>query len=279
MEGAWGRFRQHRGALVALALFVLLCLLALFAGVLIPSDPAEQFRDLLLQPPSWQWSNHPLGTDELGRDVLARLVHGGRLTLGIASLAVLAAAVPGSICGLVAAFFPRVAGTTILRIADVLLSLPSVLLAIAIVAVLGPGLVNTIVAVAVSSLPGYTRLMRASAQSEMSKPYFTATRAIGAGRLRQMFVSVMPNALGPVIVNATLDFSNAILTVAGLGFLGLGAQPPAPEWGTMLAVARDFIGRADWLVAWPGAAILVAVICVNVIGDAMGEALDPRRRR
>ncbi|CAN5233278.1 ABC transporter permease subunit [soil metagenome] len=278
MEGAWTRFKQRRGALVALALLLLMVLCAVFAGVLSPADPTLQFREQLMQAPSWHWSQFPLGTDELGRDVLSRMLHGTRLTLGIASLAVVAAAIPGVIAGLIAAFHPNGIGVAILRLADVLLALPTVLLAIAIVATLGPGVVNTIIAVAVGSFPSYVRLMRASALSEISKPYFTATRAIGASRLRQMFVSVLPNCLGPVIVNATLDFSNAILVTAGLGFLGLGAQPPAPEWGTMLANARDFLGRADWLVVTPGIAILVAVVCVNVVGDALGEAVDPRRR-
>ncbi|CAN5193548.1 ABC transporter permease subunit [soil metagenome] len=278
MQGAWSRFKRRRGALVALALLALMVACAIFAGVLSPADPTEQFREQLMQAPSWHWSQFPLGTDELGRDVLSRLLHGTRLTLGIASLAVLAAAIPGVIAGLISAFYPNGLGLAILRVADILLALPTVLLAIAIVATLGPGVINTIIAVAVGSFPSYVRLMRASALSEISKPYFTATRAIGASRLRQMFVSVLPNCLGPVIVNATLDFSNAILVTAGLGFLGLGAQPPAPEWGTMLANARDFLGRADWLVVTPGIAILVAVVCVNIVGDALGEAVDPRRK-
>jgi dipeptide transport system permease protein len=179
--------------------------------------------------------------------------------------------------GLVAASHPRYLGFFILRLADVLLALPSVLLAIAVVAVLGSGLVNTVLAVAVSSLPGYVRLVRASALGEMARTYVLSARAVGAGPLRLMLRTVLPNCLGPVVVAATLDFSSAILTVAGLGFLGLGAQPPAPEWGTMLAGARDFIGRAHWVVLAPGAAIMTAVLCVNVVGDALRDALDPRR--
>jgi dipeptide transport system permease protein len=211
--------------------------------------------------------------------LLSRLLHGARLTLGIAACAVAAAVVPGVMLGLLAAFHPRGVGSVILRSADVLLTLPTVLLAIAVVAVLGPGLLNTVIAIAIAALPGYVRLVRASALGEMGKTYVLAARALGAGKARLMLRTVLPNCLGPVIVNATLDFSGAILTAAGLGFLGLGAQPPAPEWGTMLAGARDFIGRASWVVVWPGLAILATVLCVNVVGDALGDALDPKRAR
>jgi dipeptide transport system permease protein len=278
MPQVWPRFVQRRGAVLALFALGLLVLVALSAGVLAPHDPTEQFRDSMLQPPSWGQGRHVLGTDELGRDVLSRLLYGARLTLGIAGGAVLLAAVPGVVLGLFAAFYSRYLGVLVLRAADVLLALPSVLLAIAVVAVLGPGLLNTVLAVAVSSLPGYLRLARASALGELARPYVLSARAVGAGTLRLMFGIVLPNCLGPVVVAATLDFSTAILTVAGLGFLGLGAQPPAPEWGTMLASARDSIGRAHWVVLAPGSAILLAVLCVNVVGDGLRDALDPRRR-
>ena len=278
MQHAWPRFTRDRGVVVALACLALLVLCALGADLLSSYDPTEQFRDAMLQPPSWALGGHRLGTDELGRDVLSRLLHGARLTLGIAASSVLLAAVPGVLLGLLAAFHPRPLGFIILRLSDVLLALPSVLLAIVVVAVLGPGLFNTVLAVAVSSLPGYVRLVRASALGELSRPYVLSTRALGAGPLRLMFRTVLPNCMGPVVVAATLDFSSAILTAAGLGFLGLGAQPPAPEWGTMLAGARDFIGRAHWIVLAPGGAILAAVLSVNVVGDALRDALDPRRR-
>jgi dipeptide transport system permease protein len=272
----WPRFARHRGAVGALGTLALLLLCALFADALAPHGPAEQFRDALLAPPSTEPGGYLLGTDELGRDVLSRLLHGARVTLGIAGLAVLLAALPGVALGLTAAFYPRAIGTVILRLADMLLALPGVLTAIAVVAVLGPGFLNTVLAVAVSALPGYVRLVRASALGEMAKTYVLAARAVGASKRRLMFVTVLPNCLGPLIVTATLDFSGAILTAAGLGFLGLGAQPPAPEWGTMLATARDFIGRAHWVVLAPGLAILLAVLCVNLVGDALRDALDPR---
>jgi dipeptide transport system permease protein len=277
MRQAWSRFKRHSGGLFALAVLSLLVMVALGASLLAPHNPSEPFRDAMLQPPSATAGGHWLGTDELGRDVLSRLLHGARLTLGIAAGAVLLAAVPGVVLGLLAAFYPRVLGVIVLRAADVFLALPSVLLAIAIVAVLGPGLANTVLAVAVSSLPAYARLVRASALGEMARPYVLATRAVGAGPLHLMFRTLLPNCLGPVVVAATLDFSSAILTTAGLGFLGLGAQPPAPEWGTMLAGARDMLGRADWVVMAPGGAILLSVLCVNVVGDALRDTLDPKR--
>lgn len=277
MHDVWQRLLSRRGPAVALAGLTLLAVCAVGAGLLAPHDPAAQFRDALLQAPGGLAGAFPLGTDELGRDMLSRLLHGARLTLGIAVFAVALAVVPGVLLGLVAAFYPKGVGILVLRVADMLLTLPTVLLAIAIVAVLGPGLLNTVIAIAVAALPGYVRLVRASALGEMRKTYVLATRALGAGTPRLMVHTVLPNCLGPVIVNATLDFSSAILTVAGLGFLGLGAQPPAPEWGTMLAGARDFVGRANWVVAWPGLAILVTVLCVNVVGDALNDVLDPRR--
>jgi dipeptide transport system permease protein len=276
MRQAWSRFTSHRGAVVALAVLCLLTLAGVWAPLLSPFDPTEPFRDAMLQPPSTVAGGHLLGTDELGRDLLSRLLHGARLTLGIAAGAVMLAAVPGVVLGLLAAFHPRVLGVLVLRVADVLLALPSVLLAIAIVAVLGPGVLNTVLAVAVSSLPAYARLARATALGEMGRPYVLAARAIGAGTARLMFSTVLPNCLGPLVVAATLDFSSAILTTAGLGFLGLGAQPPAPEWGTMLAGARDMLGRAHWVVMAPGGAILVTVLCVNIVGDALRDTLDPR---
>ena len=277
MTGLGQRLLQRRGTRLALAVLLLLVLGAAGAGLLSPHAPAEQFRDALLHAPDGPGGPFPLGTDGLGRDLFARLLHGARLTLGLALAAVLAAMLPGITLGLLAAQAPRGVGELVLRISDVLLALPGVLLAIAVVAVLGPGLLNTVLAVALSSLPGYVRLARATALGELARPYAMAARAVGAGPARLMARHVLPNCLGPLIVNATLDFSGALLTVTGLGFLGLGAQPPAPEWGTMLADARDVIGRADWVIAWPGLAILVTVLCVNVVGDALADTLDPRR--
>jgi len=275
-QGAGQRRRRRSPNMAVVTLLVLMVLCALGAATLSPHDPVEQFRDAMLQPPSWDAGGYWLGTDELGRDVLSRLLHGARLTLGIAAGAVFLAAVPGVALGLLAAFYPRHLGFFLLRVADVLLALPGVLLAIAVVAVLGPGLFNTVLAVALSSLPGYVRLARAGALGELARPYVMSARAVGAGPLRLMFRTVLPNCLGPVVVAATLDFSGAILTAAGLGFLGLGAQPPTPEWGAMIANGRQFVLDQWWVAAAPGAAICIVSLAFNLLGDGLRDALDPK---
>jgi dipeptide transport system permease protein len=278
-RAVWQGFAGNRAAVVGLVYvaFVLFCALA--APWLAPYDPIEQYRDALLTPPAWNTGGSArfwLGTDDIGRDLLSRLLFGARLSLLIGAVAVTLSAIPGVALGLVAAFFPRAIGTFILRLMDVMLALPSLLLAIAVVAVLGPGLGNTMLAIALVSLPGYVRLVRASALEELAKDYVIASRLAGAGKLRLMFDTVLPNCMAPVIVTATMGFSDAILTAAALGFLGLGAQPPTPEWGTMLASARDYIERANWVVTLPGLAILTTVLAINLVGDGLRDALDPR---
>ena len=277
----WRHFAASRGALAGLAVFALVVLAAVFAGVLASHDPIVQYRDDLLAPPAWSaggtW-RFPLGTDALGRDLLSRLLFGARLSLATGAVAVTLSVLPGVALGLAAAFFPRV-GVVVLRLMDVLYAVPSLLLAIAVVAVLGPGLLNATAAIAIVSIPGYVRLVRVAALGEIVKDYVVASRLAGAGTARLMFDTVLPNCLAPVIVTATLGFSDAILTAAGLGFLGLGAQPPMPEWGTMLASARDFIERANWVVTFPGLAILVTVLAVNLVGDGLRDALDPKLKK
>ena len=182
----------------------------------------------------------------------------------------------GYATGLVAGFFPRLLGPSIMRLMDIMLALPSLLLAVAIVAILGPGLINTVIAIAIVSLPSYVRLTRASVMGELNRDYVTASRLAGAGLLRLMFVTVLPNCMAPLIVQATLSFSSAILDAAALGFLGLGVQPPTPEWGTMLASARDYIERAWWVVSLPGLTILLSVLAINLMGDGLRDALDPK---
>jgi dipeptide transport system permease protein len=278
----WRHFAANKGAVVGLVFVLAVLACALFAGVLAPHSPIEQFREALLVPPAWHaegsW-RFPLGTDDIGRDILSRLLHGARLSLTIGAVAVLLSALPGVVLGLVAAFYPHAVGTFILRVMDVMLALPSLLLAIAVVAVLGPGLWNTMLAIALVAIPGYVRLVRASAMTELQKDYVVASRLAGASTLRLMFDTVLPNCMAPVIVTATLGFSDAILTAAALGFLGLGAQPPTPEWGSMLASARDYIERANWVVTLPGLAILTTVLAINLMGDGLRDALDPRLKR
>ena len=277
----WRSFATNKGAVAGLFVFVFVILCALFANLLAPHDAIEQYRDALLTPPMWAEggsSKFILGTDDIGRDVLSRLLFGARLSLLIGFVAVLLSMLPGMALGLTAAFFPRV-GVAILRLMDVMLALPSLLLAIAVVAVLGPGLLNTMLAIAIVAVPSYVRLVRASSMSELTKDYVVASRLAGAGTFRLMFNTVLPNCMAPVIVTATLGFSDAILTAAALGFLGLGAQPPTPEWGTMLASARDYIERANWVVTLPGLAILITVLSINLMGDGLRDALDPRMKK
>jgi dipeptide transport system permease protein len=278
----WQSFRANRGALIALIYFACLVVAAVLAAVLAPHSPIEQYRDALLTPPAWleggNW-RFVLGTDELGRDILSRLMHGAQLSLMIGLVSVLLSLLPGIVLGLIAAFYPGKIGDAIMRLMDIMLALPSLLLAVAIVAVLGPGLTNTMLAIAIVSLPSYVRLARASAMTELNKDYVIASRLAGASQLRLMFNTVLPNCMAPLIVQATLGFSAAILDAAALGFLGLGAQPPLPEWGTMLAAARDYIESAWWVVTMPGLTILITVVALNLMGDGLRDALDPKLKK
>ena len=275
----WQAFARNNGALGGLAFMTLIVACALFAPWIAPHDPSEQYREFLLTPPVWLEGGHwqfLFGTDELGRDLLSRLIYGARLSLLIGLTSVLISLLPGVLLGLLAGFFPRLLGPSIMRLMDVMLALPSLLLAVAIVAILGPGLINTVIAIAVVSLPSYVRLTRASVMSELNRDYVTAARLAGAGLWRLMFITVLPNCMAPLIVQATLSFSSAILDAAALGFLGLGVQPPTPEWGTMLASARDYIERAWWVVSLPGLTILFSVLAINLMGDGLRDALDPK---
>ncbi len=275
-------FASNRGALLAFFVFAAVVLGAVFAPWLAPHDPVQQFRDHLLTPPVWHaggLAQFPLGTDELGRCLLSRLLFGARISLWIGLAAVLLALVPGVVLGLLAAFFTRWLSPVIMRVMDILLALPGLLLAICVITILGPGLVNTVIAIAVGALPGYVRLVRGSALAELAKDYVTASRVAGAGTARLMFDTVLPNCLAPLIVNATLSFSSAILETAALGFLGLGVQAPTPEWGSMLSAARDYIERAPWVVTMPGLTILVTVLAINLMGDGLRDALDPKLRQ
>jgi dipeptide transport system permease protein len=222
---------------------------------------------------------HLLGTDAVGRDLLSRIIHGGRWSLFIGLIVILISMTGGIVLGLVAAFSKGVVDTLIMRVLDILLAIPSLLLALVVVAILGPGLFNAMFAVALVYMPHYARLVRGSAMSELQKDYVTASRVAGASTLRMMFVTVLPNCAPPLIVQATLGFSTAVLDMAALGFLGMGAQPPTPEWGTMLADAREFILRAWWVVTFPGLAILISVLAVNLMGDGLRDVLDPKLKR
>jgi dipeptide transport system permease protein len=278
----WISFRANRGAVIGMSVVIVLLLLALFAPWIAPHPPHETNSAAFLKPPFWQEggsAQYLLGTDAIGRDILSRLIWGARLSLSIGLGVVAISVAAGIALGLIAGFARGVVEIAIMRLMDIVLTLPSLLLAIVIVAILGPGLVNAMLAVAVVLLPHYVRITRASVVSEVSKDYVTAARVSGAGTLRLMFIEVLPNCAAPLIVQASLGISTAILDAAALGFLGLGAQPPSPEWGTMLADAREFVLRAWWVVTFPGLLILIAVLAFNLMGDGLRDALDPKLKR
>ncbi|MFV0360266.1 ABC transporter permease subunit [Tropicimonas sp.] len=278
----WFYFRENRGAVFGLWVFLVFLFIAVFAPLIVPHDPTQQFRQHLLQPPAWQeggsWS-YALGTDALGRDLLSRLLMGARYSFFVGIVVVVVAATGGITVGLLAGFSPKWLDTLIMRVMDVILAFPSLLLALVLVAILGPSLLNAMIAIAIVLQPHYVRLTRAAVMSERHKDYVTSARVAGSGLLRLMFVTVLPNCLAPIIVQAALSFSTAILDAAALGFLGMGAQPPTPEWGTMLAEAREFILRAWWVVTFPGLAILITVLAINLMGDGLRDALDPKLKR
>ncbi len=278
----WSSYSRSRGALIGLALVLVLLVLAIGADFIAPHPPNEQYRDFTLTPPAWQdggTTRFLLGTDPVGRDMLSRLIHGTRLSLVIGLISVVLSLSLGVLLGLLAGYVRGLTETVIMRFMDVMLALPSLLLAIAVVAILGPGLANAMYAIAIVLLPHYVRLTRAAVIGEANKEYVQSSRIAGAGPLRIMFNTILPNCMAPLIVQATLGFSTAILDAAALGFLGLGAQPPTPEWGSMLASALEFIQRAPWVVTFPGLAILVTVLAFNLMGDGLRDALDPRLKQ
>lgn len=278
----WTYFSANRGAVAGLIVIALVLFCALFAPLIAPHDPNLTNNAVFLKPPFWQEGgslSYPLGTDAIGRDILSRLLYGARLSLVIGIAVVALAIVVGIVLGLVAGFFKGIADIAIMRLMDILMTMPSLLLAIVIVAILGPGLMNAMLAVAIVVLPHYVRITRAAVIAESSKDYVVAAQVSGAQTPRLMFSEILPNCAAPLIVQATLGVSTAILDAAALGFLGLGAQPPTPEWGTMLADAREFVLRAWWVVTFPGLAILITVLAFNLLGDGLRDALDPKLKR
>ncbi len=286
LRAFWHAFGENRGALGGLAVLLLIVLLAITADWIAPYSPTEQFRDAVRAAPVWAEggsARFTLGTDSLGRDMATRLIHGARISLFIGLAVMGVSFVIGVALGLACVAFKGPIGNAvdvaITRAMDLIMAVPSLVLAILVVAVLGPSLANTIVAVTIVYLPRYVRLVRASALAELGKDYVTAARVAGVGPLRLIVATVLPNCLSPLIVQAALGVSDAILEAAALGFLGLGAQPPIAEWGTMLADAREFIRSDPWLVTLPGLAILVTVVSINLAGDGLRDALDPKMRR
>jgi len=267
------RFFRNRMAVLGLVLVVVLVLLALLAPYIADAPPARQnLRGRLLPPSAENW----FGTDEFGRSVFSRVVYGARVSLLTGTIPVLVAGTIGTLLGLLAGFYRGWLDSVLMRIMDVLLAFPSILLALAIVGTLGPGLRNAVIAVAIVSIPEYARIVRSVVLGAREEEFVQAASALGARDLRKMFRHILPTALGPLSVQASLGVGYAILSLAGLSFLGLGIQPPAADWGEMLNRGRNFLPDSNWLLVFPGLAISVTVLAFNLLGDGLRDALDPR---
>ncbi len=276
---SWQMFSHNNGAMLGATTLVITILMAIIGPWIAPFDPAQQFSNRSFQPPLWnQGGNfaHFLGTDDLGRDLFSRLLHGARLSLMLSGFIVLVAAGIGVLLGAIAAFLPPFVRNILMRFMDLLLSLPSLLLAIAVVAVIGPGLNNAVYAVILVLIPQFVKLTQSSISQELSKDYAMAARLDGARPIRLLFKHIGPNIVPAIIIQLTFSFSTALLDIAALGFLGLGAQPPIAEWGTMLAESRAYIQYAPWTMALPGLAIFLTILSINLVGDGLRDALDPQ---
>ena len=281
-RAAWTIFRQNKGAMIGAVILIFILILAIIGPWISPYDPARQFTNKILIPPIWSPAgdfNFFLGTDDLGRDILSRLLHGARLSLQLTFTVVLIAALSGILIGAGAAFLNQTLRSLLMRIMDLLLSFPSLLLAIAIVAIIGPGLPNAIYAVVMVLIPQFVRITQSSISDELNNDYVMAARLDGASSLRLLSHHVWPNITPALTVQLTFSFSTALLDIAALGFLGLGAQPPMAEWGTMLSESRAFIQFAPWTMTLPGLAIFLTVLSINLVGDGIRDALDPRLNR
>ena len=272
------RLKRNKMAVLGLIILIILVLLAVFADVIANYDNVVIKQNLAhrLQGPS---AAHWLGTDEFGRDIFARLVHGTRVSLQVGIVAVGISIVIGGILGAVAGYYGGKLDNTIMRIMDIFLAVPSILLAIAIVSALGPSIINLMLAISISSVPSYARIVRASVLSIRDQEFIEAAKAIGASNTRIIFRHIIPNSLAPVIVQATLGVASAILSTAGLSFIGLGIQPPAPEWGSMLSGGRQYLRYAWWVTTFPGVAIMITILSLNLLGDGLRDALDPRLKQ
>src|SRR5690606_33742959 len=265
----------NRGARLGLVLVVVLLVAAIFAPWIVPYGPDQMGAGMSLTPPS---ADHWFGTDEFGRDMFSRVVYGARLTIQVGVIAVGISLTVGTLMGLVAGYAGGWTERILSRLVAVVVSFTDTLIALAAVAVLGPSLTNAMIAVGIAAIPFYARIAYAVTLVERNKAYFDAAYVAGAGHLRLIFVHLLPNIVPPLIVVATLGVSSAVLAAAGLSFLGLGAQPPSPEWGAMLSAGRDYFTQASWIMIYPGLAIMITVLAFNLLGDGIREALDPRQK-
>lgn len=269
----WKRLKKNKLALIGLGIIIVLFLIAIFADVIAPYDYAKQDLKNILKFPN---KAHPFGTDEFGRDILSRVIYGSRISLIVGFIAVSISVILGGFLGAIAGYYGGKLDNMIMRFMDILFAIPGILLAISIVAALGPGLKNLMIAVGVSSTPGYARIVRASVLSIKDQEFVEAAKAAGSSNTRIIFRHIIPNCLAPIIVQATLGVALAILTAAGLSFIGLGIQPPTPEWGSMLSGGRGYIRDNWYMTMFPGLAIVVTIFALNVLGDGLRDALDPK---
>ncbi len=271
----WSQLRRNKLAMVGLGIVVVLILMAIFANLIAPFDPLRggDLRTERLLPPSWA---HLMGTDDQARDIFSRIVHGSRLTLMVVAMVAIIATPIGLAVGTTAGYFGGWVDTVLMRITDIFLAFPRLILALAFVAALGPGIENAIIAIAITSWPPYARLARAETMTIRDTDYIAAIRLQGAGSPRIIWGHVVPLCMSSVIVRVTLDMAGIILTAAGLGFLGLGAQPPQPEWGAMIASGRRFLIDFWWVATMPGIAIFVVSLGFNLLGDGLRDVLDPK---
>lgn len=272
---AWHMLRQNPVALIGLIGLALIVLVTLVAPWIAPYDPTALNYDHLLKPPS---DAHWFGTDDLGRDILSRVLWGGRESLRVGFMGIAIAIAGGTIVGLVSGFYGGWVDIVIQRVVDVMLAFPTILLLLSIVAALGPSLQTVLVALGISSIPGYSRLVRGSVLVSKNFEYVTAARVVGATNGRIMVRHILPNVVAPIIIYSTLGLGSAIIATAGLSYIGLGAQPPSPEWGAMLNYGRSYLRDAWWMSIFPGLSIFATVLCVNLLGDGLRDALDPRLR-
>ena len=272
----WGRFLKNKMAVVSLVFLVILVLCAIFAEAIAPFGPDDQNLVNKLIKPS---KEYPFGTDHYGRDILSRVIYGSRPSLLVAAVSVSVSCLIGTIVGCIAGYYGKVADNILMRLVDILQSIPSMLLAISIAAMLGSGLMNVMIAVGIGSIPGYARLVRASILSIKQQEYIEAARSVGAGDFHIIFQHILPNCLAPIIVQATMSIAGAISAAAGLSFIGLGIQPPMPEWGSMLSAGRALLRQHPHVVLFPGLAIMVTVFCINIFGDGLRDAFDPKLKK
>ncbi len=274
--GTWKRMSRNKFAMLGLAIIIVLIICAIFADFIAPYGYADQDLQRRFLPPSLE---HPFGTDNFGRDVFSRVIYGTRISLQVGFVAVGIASVVGGLLGALAGYYGKFIDNAIMRVIDVMLAIPSILLAIAIAASFGSGLTNVMIAVGISSIPTYARIVRASVLSVREQEFVEAARATGASDLRIIFSHILPNAMSPVIVQATLGVASAILSAAGLSFIGLGIQPPLPEWGAMLSSGRAFLREYPHMVMFPGVTIMLTIFALNLFGDGLRDALDPKLKR